>query len=156
MKDNTPIRHPFESCDMIQKIQWNRMQEGEDYHIELILPWKATYRQYMKSGYICFIAKVLKSFKVPESDKGDIILLEFPTRTFERGLWPIKRAVKECFRKTNLGDNNIEMVIKMRNRQGVDIIDIRRTEATPEDLIEANKYYGEKVNEHQTARTIVE
>jgi hypothetical protein len=104
-----------------QGLTWNEFEINIEYQFELITPLKAEARPFKDGGYIRYVAEALNT--TAKFNQNDILLIEFPLKTFDNGLLSISLANKKkimdlnsnnliiFFRKTNKGMNGGNMQI---------------------------------------------
>jgi len=115
------------------------MPDGFEFEIEIISPVKATVRAVKSCYYVQFVAQALMDSEEPKIRNGDLLLVQFPLKTWERALYAIPLQDKK--RWNNLNNDNIYVKAK-RIRDSVLRIDkCEKREVTDEQLEFAAEYY---------------
>ena len=136
-----PIENPFIRCrDVAQHFSWRHLKPDVDYHLNFLLPVRALVQQVSRDGaYVIIAAEVLEDRPTLNFLflKGERIVVDFPTRTFERA-W-VSVAVRQ--RETGATDN-IRLVFVKRNLKNMHITSVERSKASPVQVAFAESIYN--------------
>ena len=129
----------------VQKIIWTHIKDNPAImiHLELLLPFKAIPKAYLKGGYISYPAEVIEDCVEPGLTKGDYIIIDFPLITFERAFNLLSIKDKRLLRE----DENIDLVF-IRKSDKIMMIKSAISKAPLDWHIEkAKEFYETQVSE---------
>jgi len=131
----------------IQKLQWTQIPDNTEIEVEIISPLKADQVAFAKSrvrqtNYIIFLTIVERDCEDPKLSKGDYMLLEIPSRTFERAMQLVPLSMKKQLHPQTLKDDNLYIKFKRLKYQTMIITEMERRVIKEEHKEYAKEYYS--------------
>lgn len=109
-----PYKDSFIRTRDVQEILWTQMKNGFELDIVIISPLKAHVTQYKKSSYVKFFCQSLSADPDLFICKGDYLYVQFPLKTWERGMYSLPISLKRDW--CSLGNNNLRVrFVKVRS-----------------------------------------
>jgi len=136
------IENPFIPANQPpQYLTWQFFLDGEEYHLEFILPAKSMVHPYKEGGYLFIAVNTLEPHITPIETlpPGTLLVVGIPFKTF-MGAW---QRISYNWRQSLQSNENIILKFKRLSRQKIILLKMKKTIASTEQIAFAQRAYAD-------------